>query len=85
MRTGGTPTDRARRTNARSLKLRTSDRINLAIPAQLRTYATLDADVIVNGAINHVEIWDARRWGDIDAEGSQFLLSGTDALDDIGF
>jgi MraZ protein len=57
----------------------------LAIPPQLRDYAGLDGDVVVNGAINHLEIWDARKWREIDAEGSQFLLSGTDALDDIGF
>jgi len=57
----------------------------LAIPPQLRAYAHLDGDVIVNGAINHLEIWNAAKWADIEAEGSQFLLSGTDALDDIGF
>ena len=57
----------------------------LAIPPQLRAYAQLDGDVIVNGAINHLELWNARKWAEIDAEGSQFLLSGTDALDDIGF
>ena len=57
----------------------------LAIPPQLRAYAALEGDVVVNGAINHVEIWNARKWQEIDAEGSQFLLSGTDALDDIGF
>ena len=57
----------------------------LAIPPQLRGYAGLEGDVVVNGAINHLEIWDARKWREIDAEGSQFLLSGTDALDDIGF
>jgi MraZ protein len=57
----------------------------IAIPAQLRSYAQLDGEVVVNGAINHLEIWAARKWNDIDTEGSQFLLSGTDALDDIGF
>ena len=57
----------------------------LAIPPGLRTFAALEGDVVVNGAINHVELWNARRWAEIDAEGSQFLLSGTDALDDIGF
>ena len=57
----------------------------LAIPPQLRAYAALEGVVVVNGAINHVEIWNARKWQEIDAEGSQFLLSGTDALDDIGF
>jgi MraZ protein len=57
----------------------------IAIPPQLRAYAQLDAGVMVNGAINHVELWDTRKWSEIDAEGSQYLLSGTDALDDIGF
>jgi MraZ protein len=57
----------------------------LAIPAQLRAYARLDSDVVVNGAINHLEIWNAQKWADIDSEGSQYLLSGTDALDEIGF
>ncbi len=57
----------------------------LPIPVNLRGYARLDGDVVVNGAINHVEIWSAEKWAEIDAEGSQFLLSGTEALDDIGF
>ena len=57
----------------------------IAIPAQLRAYAQLEGDVVVNGAINHLELWNARKWDEIDAEGSQFLLSGTEALDDIGF
>jgi MraZ protein len=57
----------------------------IAIPSQLRTYAHLDGDVVVNGAINHVELWNADKWEEINAEGSQYLLSGTEALDDIGF
>ena len=57
----------------------------IPIPVQLRSYARLDGDVIVNGAINHVELWNAQKWTEIDAEGSQFLLSGTDTLDDMGF
>ena len=57
----------------------------IAIPAPLREYAHLDGEVIVNGAISHVEIWSAAKWAEIDAEGSQFLLSGSDLLDDISF
>jgi len=57
----------------------------LVIPLHLRAFARLDGDVVINGAINHVELWDAQRWAEIDAEGSQFLLSGTDALDQAGF
>lgn len=57
----------------------------IAIPPHLREFARLDGDVVVTGAINHVELWNARRWSEIDAEGSQFLLSGTDDLDGLGF
>ena len=57
----------------------------IALPSQLRAYARLDGDVVVNGAINHVELWNPAKWDEIDGEGSQYLLSGTDALDDIGF
>jgi MraZ protein len=34
----------------------------LTIPAPLRTYAGLDKDVVVVGAINRVEVWDADAW-----------------------
>jgi MraZ protein len=57
----------------------------MPIPTLLRAYAHLDADVVINGAINHLEIWSATKWEDIDSEGSQFMQSGTEALDDIGF
>jgi MraZ protein len=57
----------------------------IPIPGQLRAYARLDGDLVINGAINHLEIWNAQKWAEVDAEGSQFLISGTDALDDVGF
>jgi MraZ protein len=34
----------------------------LTIPAPLRAYAGLDKDVVVVGAINRVEVWDAIAW-----------------------
>lgn len=34
----------------------------VTIPAHLRTYAGLDRDCVVVGAINRVEIWDAGAW-----------------------
>ncbi len=57
----------------------------IPIPSQLRSYARLENNVVLNGAINHIEIWNAAKWADVDAEGSQYLQSGTEALDDIGF
>jgi MraZ protein len=57
----------------------------IAVPAQLRDFARLDNDVVINGAINHVELWNPDKWQEVDAEGSQYLLSGQDVLADIGF
>lgn len=57
----------------------------IPLPAQLREFAQLDGDVVINGVINHVELWNTARWREVDAEGSQGLLSGQDALADMGF
>lgn len=34
----------------------------ITIPPHLRTYAGLDKDCVVVGAINRVEVWDAAAW-----------------------
>lgn len=34
----------------------------ITIPPQLREYAGLQSDLVVVGAINRVEIWDAKAW-----------------------
>jgi MraZ protein len=57
----------------------------IPVPGHLRDFARLDGDVVINGAINHVELWNPDKWRDVDAEGSQFLLSGQDVLADMGF
>jgi MraZ protein len=57
----------------------------LPIPPQLRAYAHLENEVVINGAINHLEIWSADEWEAVDAEGSESMQSGTDLLDDFGF
>jgi MraZ protein len=40
----------------------------VTIPPQLRTYAGLDKDVVVVGAITRVEVWDAAAWEAYSAE-----------------
>ncbi len=40
----------------------------VTIPPQLRTYAGLDKDVVVVGAITRVEVWDATAWEAYSAE-----------------
>jgi len=57
----------------------------IPIPPPLRDFAALESEVVVNGAINHVELWNPERWRAVDAEGSQGLLSGRDSFAEIGF
>lgn len=49
----------------------------IPLPARLRAFAALESDVVVAGAVDHVEIWPAERWL---AEGDQFLQSAVQAL-----
>jgi MraZ protein len=49
----------------------------IALPQHLREFAHLTKDVVVNGAFDHVEIWDAARWRERKASGER-ALSGTE-------
>ena len=40
----------------------------ILIPAKLRQYAGLEKEVVVNGSFGRVEIWNAQRWAEIEAE-----------------
>ncbi len=40
----------------------------VTIPQQLREYAALDRDIVVVGAVNRIEVWDAAAWAAYDAE-----------------
>lgn len=48
----------------------------LALPPHLREFASLDREVVVNGAFDHVEIWDAARWREKKAAGERILAAG---------
>ena len=56
----------------------------ISIPAHLRAFASLDREVVVNGALSRIEIWDAARWRDIDSEAERSLTAARPGLDDIG-
>lgn len=65
----------------------------IAVPEELRRFAGLQRDCVVIGAIDEVEIWDAERWQEVDAQGESLLAApeGADmntpsegALDDSG-
>ena len=49
----------------------------IALPLPLREFAHLTRDVVVNGAFDHVEIWDAARWRERKEAGER-ALAGTE-------
>ena len=48
----------------------------VALPVSLREFAHLEKEVAVNGALDHVEIWDAATWREKKREGERSLTSG---------
>ena len=55
------------------------DKVGLmAIPQQLREWAALEGEVLVNGAINRVELWNRSAWGEkVEPQGTR-LVEGDD-------
>lgn len=48
----------------------------VAIPAQLRTFAKLEREVIVAGNFDHLEIWDSETFTQRDQEGQASIVGG---------
>lgn len=46
----------------------------VALPVSLRVFAHLEKEVVVNGAFDHVEIWDAASWRARKQAGERTLL-----------
>lgn len=55
----------------------------VAIAPRLREYAGLQREVIVAGALNRIEIWDATRWREERSQGEAVLFS-PDSLPGFG-
>ena len=41
----------------------------ILIPSNLRAYAALDKEVVINGASRCVELWNPERWAPVEEEG----------------
>ncbi len=77
------------RTLVRSLAAGTAEVVpdrqgRIALPANLRSFAEIERDVVVTGAINRIELWDATRWRDINTRGEALLAGAQPGLDDLG-
>ena len=53
----------------------------IAVPEDLRSFAQLERECVIVGAIDEVEIWDSERWGQITQVGDS-LLESPDAFND---
>lgn len=62
---------RAFAANAHEVKPDTQGRIG--IPERLREFAGLDREVVVIGALDRIELWDAERWRSLGAASDQSL------------
>ena len=56
----------------------------IPIPGHLREFAGLVDRVVITGAINRIEIWDAARWADVNRQGEELLAGAQPGLHDIG-
>jgi MraZ protein len=75
--------NQATRQRQRMLAARAHDDVldkqgRITLPSHLREYAGLERDVVVVGALSHLEIWDASRWSAYQSENQDAFA----ALDD---
>ena len=56
----------------------------IVLPARLREFAGLAGEVVVNGALDHIEIWDSGRWSQVNAQGEEHLAGAGYSLSDLG-
>ena len=60
---------------ANTIKCEPDSQGRILVPQKLRTYAKLEKDVVINGAQNRVEIWNAADWNEMEDLSAENLLS----------
>lgn len=74
---GAMERDEARFWASRSFEVEVDRQGRVAIPSLLRDYASLDGGVIVNGAIDRVELWNPAAWTGRMAPVERHLVEGS--------
>ena len=65
---------------ANACKCETDGQGRILVPQKLRRYASLEKDVVINGALGKAEIWNAARWAELEDLSAENLLSAMEAL-----
>jgi MraZ protein len=55
----------------------------ITLPPALRTYAGLREAVVVTGFLDHIEVWDAEKWPEVESAGSSSLAAAGAGLEDL--
>ena len=71
---GKTARNRARLWSASSYEVEIDRQGRMAIPARLRGFALLEAEVLVHGAIDRIELWNPAVWEERVAPEESWLL-----------
>jgi MraZ protein len=80
IRAGQAPQDAMRAFAANAHEVRPDSQGRITIPQRLRDFAHLERDVVVIGAIDRIEIWDAPRWQEVSATAGESLTDAVQAL-----
>jgi MraZ protein len=73
IRAGQAPQEAMRAFAANAHEVRPDSQGRITIPQRLRDFADLDRDVVVIGAIDRIEIWNAERWSERSATADETL------------
>ena len=80
IREGQAPQEAMRAFAANAHEVRPDSQGRITIPQRLREFGGLDRDAVVIGAINRIEVWDARRWADQTTLADDSLVQAVSAL-----
>ncbi len=80
VRAGLTTHNAVRAFAANAVQVEPDTQGRILLPQRLRDFAGLERDVVIIGAIDRIEIWNAQRWDAISAEADQSLLTAVTGL-----
>ncbi len=72
--------DAVRAFAANASEVRPDSQGRIVLPQRLREYAGLQREVVVIGALDRIEIWDAARWSELAGTADQSLVTAVSEL-----
>lgn len=80
VREGLAPQNAVRAFSADAAEVRPDSQGRVFLPQRLRDYAGLNRDVVIIGAVDRAEIWDASRWQELRNDADESFLNAVNNL-----